>query len=147
MTHRKNSERSEKGQSLVELAISFTILLVLLAGTIDFGRAFFTWIALRDSAQEGASYGSINPTSIGAIETRVKDTSDWPVDIEALVNSGDIVVTVTITGPACMGSTIQVDVDYQTFPITMPFLGTVLGSQTFPISATVNDTILTPACN
>jgi Flp pilus assembly protein TadG len=144
MTHRRKTERSEKGQSLVELAISFTILLVLLAGTIDFGRAFFTWVALRDAAQEGASYGSFNPTNSAGIESRVRNTSNTPVDL----SSGDIAVTITVIGSPCLsgGNSIQVDVNYPNFPITMPFLGAILGSQTIPINATVIDTILAPTC-
>jgi Flp pilus assembly protein TadG len=43
----------EKGQSLTEFAVSVVILLILLAGTVDAGRAFFTFMSLRDG-QEGA---------------------------------------------------------------------------------------------
>jgi Flp pilus assembly protein TadG len=52
---------SERGQSLVELTLTFMILLVLLGGVLDLGRALFTFVALRDAAQEGAVYGSIQP--------------------------------------------------------------------------------------
>ena len=64
MKHIKN----ERGQSLVELAISITILIFLLAGAVEFGMAFFQFVQLRDAAQEGALYGSTNPNSVSAIE-------------------------------------------------------------------------------
>jgi Flp pilus assembly protein TadG len=127
---------------MVELALTITFLMVLLAGTIDLGRAFFTWLALRDAAQEGASYGTIHPTDTTGLRARVWD------NLEQIVNNppGNIAINISVNQP-CMGNTILLDVSYNSFPLTMPFLGTILGSQTIPIHATVNDTILTPACH
>src|SRR3990172_6767016 len=53
--------RGERGQSLVELALSLTVILLLLAGAVDFSIAYFSFSAMQDAAQEGALYGSINP--------------------------------------------------------------------------------------
>lgn len=159
---KKVSNQKESGQSLVELAMSLVVLLTLLAGLVDFGRAFFTYIALRDAAQEGASYASVAESEAlnsgsevtaycNAIETRARATSNNPVDL----TSGDVSVQTLINGTncaslsatnVCMGGAVSVRVSYQNFPITMPFLGTILGSQTLPLSAVVVDTILTPAC-
>jgi hypothetical protein len=61
-----------------------------------------------------------------------------------MIASDDI--TVTLVGTACTGNGIRVTATYPDFPITMPFMGAILG-QTIPISATVVDTILSPACN
>ena len=144
----------ESGQSLVEFAVSVTLLLTLLAGVVDSSRALFTYLALRDAVQEGSLYGSTEPldqndydgdgdlTEINPnIEARVRSSSD-------LVNSlgGDIQVQVTILGAPCTGSGIRVTVQYDDFPLTMPFIGAILGSQTVAISATATDTILRPAC-
>ena len=52
---------SERGQSLVELGVSLVILLYLLSGAAEFGVLFFQFVQLRDAAQEGALYGSMNP--------------------------------------------------------------------------------------
>ncbi len=57
------SRQKEWGQSTVELALAATLLMTLLAGTVEIGRALFTWLAMRDAAQEGAYYGSISPPS------------------------------------------------------------------------------------
>jgi Flp pilus assembly protein TadG len=131
----------ERGQSFVELAMSLVILLLLVGGVVDLGRAFFTFMALRDSVQEGALYGSINPTLTQEIKNHVLDSSDMIPD---LISSDDI--TVKVIGTACTGNGIRVTASYNDFPITMPFMGAVLGSQTIPISATVTDTILSPGC-
>jgi hypothetical protein len=139
--HQENPRR-ERGQSLVEMAMSLVILLLLVGGVVDLGRAFFTFMALRDSVQEGALYGSINPTLTQEIKNHVLDSSDMIPD---LISSDDIFVEVI--GAPCTGNGIRVSVQYDDFPITMPFIGTVIGGQTISISASVTDTILSPGCN
>jgi TadE-like protein len=134
------SKPKEHGQSMVELALTITILMTLLAGTIDLGRAFFTWLALRDAAQEGASYGSIYPQRMDLIRERVWDNLEQVIPnprTNAVVNIGFI-------DHPCLGNTILVNVNYPNFPLTMPFLGAILGSQTINIHAAVNDSILKP---
>lgn len=138
----RRKPREEQGQSLVEMAIALVILLLLVGGIVDLGRAFFTFMALRDAVQEGALYGSVNPTLTTEIKNHVLNSSDMIPD---LVGSDDI--TVTVIGTACTGNGIRVTATYNDFPLTMPFIGTVLGSQTIPISATIMDTILSPGCS
>ena len=137
-----NSSQLEQGQSLVEMAIALVILLLLVGGIVDIGRAYFTYMAMRDSVQEGALYGSINPTLTEEIRNHVLDSSDMIPDI---LSSDDI--TVEVIGPPCTGNGIRVTALYDDFPITMPFIGIVIGGQTISISATVTDTILSPGCN
>lgn len=136
---------SEKGQSLTELAITLTLILVLLAGVVDVGRAFFTWTALREAAQEGALYGSTNPTDTIGIELRINNASNLMQGITADPDA-DLQITITTAGGNCTGGIIRVRVEYLNFPITMPFLGSILGRQTTPITANIIDTILSPAC-
>lgn len=139
---------AQRGQSLVELAISLTVILMLLSGAVDFGMAFFSFTALRDAAQEGALYGSINPTNYTGIEQRVRSASNRPVD---LTDTSKVNVSITIIGEACQGTTngntnaVQVMVAYN-YPIVMPFLGIIIGGQTIPLRATITDTILSPVC-
>lgn len=165
----KGLRRSERGQSLGELSIVMTMVLILLAGVADGGRAFFTYISLRDAAQEGALYGSfafsqpgasntlIDPgTACTQITTRVMQNSDNPVDlsseasvlvqIEQASNPGVWVeCTSTISIQPCVNDRIRVAVTYPDFTVSTPFLGAVIGTQTVAISASVEDTILAPA--
>jgi hypothetical protein len=53
-----NWKRENKSQSLVELAIIFGILLLLLAGMVEFGNLLNQYINLVDGAREGARFGS-----------------------------------------------------------------------------------------
>ncbi len=132
MTNKLRVNRNERGQSMVELALSFVILLVLLAGTVDLGRAFFTWLQMRDAAQEGASYASVCPT--GNVTSRVLASLNPPSDFSVNVSSNN-------TKGATKTVTVSTDL-----PIITPFLSTVLGSPSIHIKATIKDTVLTSAC-
>jgi Flp pilus assembly protein TadG len=45
--------RSEKGQSLVEMALSLVVMLILLVGTVEFGMAFFQFIQYVTPPKKG----------------------------------------------------------------------------------------------
>ncbi len=55
------SNRSSRGQSLVEFALTLPILLLILVGVLDLGRLYFTYISLTNAAREGARYGAKYP--------------------------------------------------------------------------------------
>lgn len=143
--------QSERGQSIVELALTITFLLILLAGVIDLGRMMFVFVELRDAAEEGTVYGALNPTdNTGTVNTteivdHVRDYADTPVDLS---DTGTVAVSVNMIGGTCPGDTVEVTVTY-TFTLTTPFLGTIIGSQTIPISSVASATIIrsnNPAC-
>jgi Flp pilus assembly protein TadG len=150
--HRK-MEYAERGQSMTEFALSLVIFIILLAGVVDLGRAFIAYIIIRDAAQEGAVYGSIAPKDDldilrDNVEERVKfsftdpsDSSNIPIDITKLTVQTDV-LGATCAAP---GSGIRVRVEY-TLPVTMPFLGTIIGSQEMKMAATVENAILSPIC-
>ncbi len=50
--------KSERGQSLTELAVIVVIMIIILAGVVDAGGVIFQYLAMRDAAQEGASYAT-----------------------------------------------------------------------------------------
>ena len=156
--------KSERGQSLVELAISLVVLLYLLSGIVEFGLAFFQFVQLRDAAQEGALYGSADPGNLGAIETRVRESSNTPIDLDPAANLvtveiyvNDILVrsngtntadgdNVTWMGQnACEAMALKVRTEFS-HKIFMPFIPNLIGSSTIPLNAEVTDTILRPVC-
>jgi Flp pilus assembly protein TadG len=140
--------KSERGQSLVELAISITILVFLLAGAVEFGMIFFQYVQLRDAAQEGALYGSLYPDNFAAIEARVRGASTSPIDLSDTTRV-TVIPTLIGTGAACetTGNAIRVEVRF-THQIFMPFIPELIGrpDRTYPLAADVTDTILQPAC-
>ena len=128
----------ERGQSMVEFALGITFILLLMSGTVDLGRAYFSLLSLRDAAQEGALYGSLAPPDTAGIRARVRETSGWPVDFSGFT---DDQIQVNITGPACAGSEIKVTLEMD-FVLAAPFIsGNVL-----PLVAEAIDTILQPSC-
>lgn len=140
-------QQAERGQSLVELALSLTVILLLLAGAVDFSVAYFSFSAMQDAAQEGALYGSTNPGDKDAIISRVRNASTKPVDLS---NVDLVGVDVSLSGDtcvdehcACQGNEVHVDVTYD-YPISMPFIGTIVGAQKIRLKASVTDTILKP---
>jgi Flp pilus assembly protein TadG len=48
-----------RAQDLVEFALIFPVLMLLLFGVVDFGRIFHVLIAISNAAREGARYGSM----------------------------------------------------------------------------------------
>ncbi|MBI2759278.1 MAG: pilus assembly protein [Chloroflexi bacterium] len=153
--------RGERGQSLVELAISLPIILVLLLGTFDFGMAIFSYSMLRDAAQEGALYGSFNPANKAEIERRSRNISPQanaqaneglfssPVELRSTTL---VKVTIQTFGDPCQGvrtngaaNSIRVSVSYG-YKLLMPFGNNILASGTIPLTATATNVILQPAC-
>lgn len=154
----------QRGQSLVELAISLTVMLLLLSGAVTFGMALFSYVSLRDAAQEGALWGSFNPydpsdsvnytlPNTAAIQARVRASSTSPVNLSdpSVVPTDFIEVSLTHPNHACEGLdgsgapnaiTVSVGYDYHIF---MPFLGAITGDH-IHLKASVTDTILEPKC-
>ena len=149
----KKSRKAEKGQSLTEFALALVILLTLVAGIGDLGRMFFAYIIIRDAAQEGAVYGSIaDKSDLTAFQNNVEarvieaftdpdNPGNTPIDVTKLNVQTDV-IGATCASP---GSGVRVRVDY-VVPVTMPFIGTIIGSQEMKMSATVENAILSPIC-
>jgi Flp pilus assembly protein TadG len=55
--------RGRKGQSMVELAIALPLMVLIMFGVLDLGRAFFTLITIHNAAREGARTASIKTTN------------------------------------------------------------------------------------
>lgn len=160
--------QTESGQSLVELALSFMVIVLILAGAVDLGRAFFTVIALRDAAQEGVIYASINPDDVSGIERRVQDSSETPVDMDNIPAS-DIDITWNINGISCVegqvspsecankcagfydnaGTTesnwVEVMVEFD-FQFSMPIIPTFFPGGQLRLRVADTHTILAPEC-
>lgn len=112
--------RDESGVALLEFAILSTVLLLLVFGAIDFGRAMFTANNLAAAARDGARFGATMTTPTPAtIRTRVLAYPFTSLGGGAL-QSGQIVVECPPNGTACTPvSTIQsirVTINYAPFP-------------------------------
>lgn len=136
--------KMERGQSLVELTFMTMVLIWLLLGILDLGRAYFTLIALRDAAGEGAYYGSIFPTwetsSDNADPNNVTSRVRNSAPSGGLIDWSSATITVTNTTPS-PGNLITVSITYN-YEVLTPFIGTIVGSQTLPLTASATAEIL-----
>ena len=142
------SVNREGGQSLVELAISLMVILLLLTGAVEIGLALFQYVTMRDAAQEGALYGSLNPDDMFGIDERARAAANDVLQLSA--DDIDIAYSDPTLPVQCEGLTagaphsITVTISFD-HPVTMPLMGAVLGN-TIGLTASVTDTILQPPC-
>ena len=105
--------RSEHGQNLIELAIVAPLLVLLLTGIADVGRAFYGYIAITNGAREGARYGARHPSNLATIQA---------IAVNEAMNSGTQLSNcgATVASQADWdGSALQVTVRCDFTPILM----------------------------
>ena len=110
--------RRNQGQSILEFAITIPLLLLLLVGIFDLGRATFYYSSITNSAREGARYGIINPDNTNGIKQRVREYS-FGID-------PDPAVLVIQIQKDIVANTITVSVDYTFVPAT-PLMASFIG--------------------
>lgn len=130
-------KKLQRGQSLVEMALSMTVMLMIMLGLFDFGRLYFTYLALEDSAGEAALYLSIYPACGNALDgaecanpnnatyralNAVGGQLDW----------NDVVISIDTPAPLGVGEVVKVTMsyDYEMMTPIMPQLSTIRLSST-----------------
>jgi hypothetical protein len=58
--HIKSLAKRGVGQGLVEFALILPLIVLIVAGILDLGRAFFVSITITNSARSGARYGTVH---------------------------------------------------------------------------------------
>lgn len=122
---KRTHSRGEIAQSMVEFALAAPFLIVLMLGLIDFGRVYFAYVSVTNSARTGADYAAANcnPSceeddlaairdAVVAETTELLNTS--PTNPEVSVNIGDSLSPGT--------SNVDVTVSY-TFTTIFPWPG------------------------
>ena len=73
---RRLLRRNEKGAAIVEFALVVPLLLLLLWGIVDIGRAFYTLNNLASAVREGARSAAVmsTPPDLSANATLIKST-------------------------------------------------------------------------
>jgi Flp pilus assembly protein TadG len=114
------TRRHERGQSLVETALVLPILLLILMGIFDFGRAVFAFNAVSNSAREAARLAIVNQNTAGVVDEGK----------HAAIGLDPDTVDVTFTVPDCatvlVGCTAQVTVEHDWTALT-PIIGSFIG--------------------
>lgn len=121
--------RDQVGAALVEMALVLSLLLLLLAGVVDFGRAFHGHIIITNASREGARYGSRFPFHPEGIVNAVKHEV-----AESGVPPESVLVTIDPAPP-------QVTPDGQPIRITATYelptvWGGIIGTYTLTLRST-----------
>ncbi|MFN2421399.1 MAG: TadE/TadG family type IV pilus assembly protein, partial [Gemmatimonadota bacterium] len=130
-------KRAEGGQSLIEFAIVLPVLLALVIGIFEFGRAWNVYQVITNAAREGARTAVVPTTES---EDAVYAVIQNYFDRSAL--DGDL-GTVTVDGfQSGVGQPLTVEIQY---PYEFQFLGPIVaflgdGSGTTPGSITLSTT-------
>jgi Flp pilus assembly protein TadG len=96
MSHRR-FRRSQRGQSLIEFALIFPLLFLLVANVLNFGAFCFAWITVTDAARAGAEYLMLGGASVGgpSSPTAAQVTTLVTNDVVALPNKASLQVCVS----------------------------------------------------
>jgi len=114
----------DRGAALVETAMVLLLVLLLIAGLADLGRAFNEYIVIGEASREGARYGSMNPSdAVGIRAAAVQMAANNGV----IVTDGDIAIA-GLGGQS--GQPIRVTVTHQ-FPTIM---GGIIGFETITMT-------------
>ena len=158
MNEKQTHNKRESGQSMVEMALMSTVLILLLAGVLDFGRMYFTYLALQNAAGEGATYGSIFPynqyppghpdcpdTSVCSASAIDPDNIIYRVQHESpnsgLIDwSGTDVTVIPELDPPLAGTLITVTVAFD-YDVVTPVIEAITGD-TLTLRATAVNTIV-----
>ncbi|GAA1992065.1 hypothetical protein GCM10009817_37770 [Terrabacter lapilli] len=103
--------RTERGAAAVELAIVLPVLFLVIAGIVDFGRAFFAQIELANAAREGARAAVVLPlgsTPAPSTEVAARVSAALPGISDATVTS-----TYCPSGNASVKATVAVSRPFQ----------------------------------
>jgi hypothetical protein len=73
-------QRSERGQSLVEFALILPILVLLLVGILDFGRAVYAFNTVNNAARQGARLAIVDQTVAHIQERAATEATNLGID-------------------------------------------------------------------
>jgi len=131
---------SERGSSLVEFALSASILMTLVFGVMVMSMALYSYHFISEAAREGTRYAMVRGSSCSTYGRFTTGCGATPAQVQTYVQglgfpgitAGNMTVTTTwpTTGSACTptaipcdnpGNLVKVVVSYQ-FPLTIPFV-------------------------
>lgn len=122
-----------RGQSLVEFALILPVLVLLLMGVFDFGRAIYAFNAVSNAAREGARTAIVDQSSASGVPVAATEAANQATAL-GLDPSDTAEVEVQYLmpdlGSSCpsrgIGCVAQVRVQYQFVAIT-PVIGNIIG--------------------
>ncbi len=118
LTDRLRRGRDARGSELIELALVLPILLVVLAGIVDFGFLFQRYEIITNAAREGARVAVLPNYTAADAQARVQNY----LSVNGLGAAPAPAVDYT-TEPLTGGRSIRVVTVTVTYPTTLQYLG------------------------
>jgi Flp pilus assembly protein TadG len=102
---------NERGAAAVEFAILLPLLLMLVLGTIEFGRAYNAQITLTNAARDGVRYMAIANDPVGAKDKAMKAAAS----VSTAIPSSDVKLSTTTCST---GNQVTLTITYNLSTIT-----------------------------
>jgi Flp pilus assembly protein TadG len=113
---------NESGQSLLETAMTLPLILLIVVGIFEFGRAFQTWQVLSNAAREGARVAILPNATLADVQSRVNGYMQGG----QLDNFQNATVTINQNTPVAVGvGTAASSVVTVTYPFSFSVLNPV----------------------
>lgn len=134
--------KRERGQSLVEFALIFPVLILILMGLFDFGRLIVAYNTLSEAARNGARVAIVNqtPADICSVAATRAVAISLPTGCAASPTAVGIYVAASSGGSSCIDEDVEcsqtVKATYQFRAIT-PIIGNIIGPITLSAQSTV----------
>ena len=125
-TPSRASRSSERGQALVEAALTLPLLFLIFFGIIEFSLVIFSYNTISSAAREGARYGIIHPDDTAGIAAQARNLTT------ALQCSG---AGMTVASSRPSADTVRVDIDCTVPLITQMMVTALGGTGTIPLHA------------
>jgi Flp pilus assembly protein TadG len=136
-------KRADEGQGLVEFALVFPILVLVLLFLFDFGRAVFAYTTLDNAARAGIRVAIVDQSNASSCLPTTRTYKCAAAEQTAgLGLAAGTISDATISGSGCTGSSYNIGCDvtlqltYSFSPIT-PVVGSLVGPITVTTSATM----------
>jgi Flp pilus assembly protein TadG len=111
--------RSERGQALLETALTLPLLLLVSVSIFEFGRAYQTWQVLTNAAREGARVSVLPGQTAANVQARVQSY----LSSGQLTNAGAASVAVNQNATLTIGTgTATASVVTVSYPFTFMVL-------------------------
>ncbi len=128
----------ERGSSLPETAIVMAVLLAVMFGIMDFGRALYTYGFVANAAREGARWAIVRGSKCTQLDHCPAGSSDVQTYVQSLsegaMNASSIHANLNF--PTCSGSNAPGCVAEVTVTYSFTFVAPFVSKLTIPMSST-----------
>ena len=87
--------KRERGAALAEMALVVTVLMTMMLGVFDFGRAYFAYLSVIQGARDGARYAMVASRTDEQVRQAAIDAAA-PIAVTVTVARASGRVTVTV---------------------------------------------------